>query len=466
MGSPRSPTVEYFEPEYEGLSEAEIRALQLDLFRRDLERVWRANRFYARAYYETALAPSDIRRLEDVRRLPTVRKADVLADAASHPPFGERLQVQLDDVVEIVESSGTTGQGREAQALTASDVELVNRAKMFQFFWVGCRKGTVVALHLPVTMAAGALWSLRALQRLGSNVLRLGNMDVEARLRYMKHYDVEVTAVSTSYIMRLEYAAEQGRFDLQADFPHLRSVYVGSGGWTIAWAQERAARWNARLFEVYGSSQRAFALTCEWGIVRGSDHGVMHFLPHLALTEVVNRRTGEHVAPGEEGEIVITPFGQQATPLIRYATGDRARFMPAGECPCGRAFSGIQAGSVGRYDDMLRLKELNVWPETIDSIVLGKQWVAEYRGDVFLGENARETARIQVEFRPGVGVAVRERLLHELAGEVRSVVGLRFACEEWTGPSLLSAEETGFNPDSLKIRRWTDRRSQAQEGRQ
>jgi len=191
---------------------------------------------------------------------------------------------------------------------------------------------------------------------------------------------------------------------------------------------------------------------------------VMHFLPHLALTEVIDPQTGEHVASGEEGEIVVTPFGQEATPLIRYATGDRARFVPAGSCPCGRAFPGIEAGSVGRYDDMLRLKEVNVWPETIDAFVLTKEWVAEYRGRVSVDGLGRERAAILVEFQPGTPADAREPLLAELAAELHATIGLHFECEEWEGASLLGEAADGIDASSLKVRRWADRRGSSLVG--
>lgn len=459
LGTLPPPVAEHLEPAFERLTRPELQALQLDLLRSDLHRVWRDNAFFAPRLAAAGIDPDQIRTMDDVRQIPVLRKADVVADAERRPPFGSRLQVPEAEIVEIVESSGTSGQGREAQALTVGDVELVNRAKRFQFHWVGCRKGTPVALHIPVTMAAGALWSLRALQSLQSNVLRLGNLEADARLHYMKLYRAEVTAASTSYIMRLEYAADAAGFDLQRDLPGLRSIYVGSGGWTVGWAEERVRRWNARLFEVYGSSQRGFAMTCEWGILRGSEPGVLHFLPHLALTEVIDRSTGEHVLPGEEGEIVITPFSQHGTPLIRYATGDRARYVAAADCPCGRQFDGIQAGSVGRYDDMLRLKDMNVWPEAVDEVVLAHPWVAEYRGDVYVDERARETVSVRVEFMSDAAADGREAKLRDLAAEVQRTIGMHVLCEEWTGPSLLAQRDAGFDQQSLKIRRWTDRRS-------
>jgi phenylacetate-CoA ligase len=461
LGRPATPHPEHIEPEYERMNDESIRRLQLGLFKNELARVRTDNTFFRTFYEATGGIPGDMTSFDDVRAVPTVRKEHVLADARAHPPYGARLQISERDIIQVVESSGMSGLGREVQALSSGDVDLIRRAKVFQFYWAGARKGTVVALHNPVTMAAGALWSMDALRVIGANVLRLGGMEVEQRLDYMQRYGVEVMQASTSYIMRLEHAAEDLGLDIQRDFPRLRSIYVGSGGWTLKWAQELSERWNARLFEVYASSQRVFAYACEFGILRGGARGVLHFLPHLGLTEVIDRTTGEHVEDGQEGEVVITPFGMEASPLIRYATGDRARFVRAGDCPCGRRFDGIEAGSIGRYDDMLRIKEVNIWPETIDGLVFGHSEMTEYRGDLYVDAAGREVAKVLVEFRRRIDRDSRNRKLAALAQEIYEKVRLHFVVEEWSGPSLLQGT-TGLRSD-LKTKRWSDRRTQTRD---
>jgi phenylacetate-CoA ligase len=465
IGPLPAPQTAYLEPEYERLSREEIDALQLRLFRRDVERVWAGNPFYRERYEAAGITPDQIKTRDDFRRVPIVRKKDILEDQKVRPPYGRRLQAPLDEIVQVVESSGTSGLGKEVQALTGEDLDLIRRAKMFQFYWPGGRRGTVVALHIPITMAAGAMWSVDALRGLGCNSLRLGTLGVEERLGYMQRYSAEIIQASTSYITRLEHAAGELGLDLQKDFPRLRSIYVGGGGWTVAWAQERAELWNARLFEVYASSQRIFSYSCEWGIVRGQTRGILHFMEHLGLAELIDPATGNPVKHGEEGEVVITPFGMTASPLIRYGTGDRARFLEARDCPCGRRFNGIEAGSVGRYDDMLRIKEINIWPETIDDVIFSHGAATEYRGDLYVDDAGREVAKILVELRTDVDGAARKRICSELASAIHHRLGINFVVEEWTGESLTHGT-TGIAPDMFKTRRrFNDRRTETRERR-
>jgi phenylacetate-CoA ligase len=462
-GTVDPPTTAFLEPEIERLDRSEIQALQLRLFNEEFERVRRGNAFFRDYYDRLGFRTGSMESFDAIRSIPVVRKDQVLRDAASQPPYGRRLQVSEHEIAQVVESSGTSGLGREVQALSSKDLDMIRHAKTFQFFWPGVRQGTVVGLNLPITMSAGGLWSLEALRGMGASVLRLGSMRVEDRLDYMKRYSVELIQVSTSYLMRLAVTAETLGYDVQKDFPRLRGIYVTGGGWSVEWARGVAGHWNARLFESYSSSQRIFAYTCEWGMLQGGHRGIIHFLPQLALAEVIDPATGEHVLDGEEGEIVITPFRMHAHPLIRYATGDRVRFRSGRTCPCGRQFDGIEAGSVTRFDDMMKIKGVNVWPATIDAMISRRE-VAEYRGDLSVDERGREVASIHLEFLDDVDGDTRQRLMADLMNRIHQEVRLHFVVDEWQGPSLIE-DMSGFR-DGSKIRRWNDHRTETRDSLQ
>lgn len=457
------PNVTYWEPEFEEMPKVRLRSLQLRLFREELDRVWGGNRFYQALYEQADFMPADVQSLDDLWKVPVVRKDHILADCDDYPPYGSRLQVPRTEISQVVETSGTSGRGREVHALTTEDVDQVMRSKLFQFAWPGCVSGTVVALHYPISMTSGPLWSLLALQRLGANVLRLGALDADVRLRYMRTYNVELFQASAAYVMRLEYAAEQMDLDLKRDLPSLRAIYVSGGGWTVEWAMERADRWGVRLFEVYANTQRAFTYTCELGILHGTQPGVLHSLPHLGLLEVVDPETGRHVRNGEHGEVVITPFHMKASPVIRFATGDRAIFREAESCLCGRPFDGIQAGSVERYDDMMRIKEVNIWPQAIDQVVFAQPWVAEYRGELLVDETGREKALLMIEFHASAEIGSHSDYLQELSVALHDSLGLHFSVEEWSGAPL-RARDGGLDARTLKIRRWDDKRALVVDG--
>jgi phenylacetate-CoA ligase len=266
---------------------------------------------------------------------------------------------------------------------------------------------------------------------------------------------------SPAYLMRLEYAAQSLGWNPATDLPALRALIVTGGGWTVPWANERIRIWGAQLYEVYANSQRAFCYTCELGMIHGDRPGVLHSLPHLHLLEVVDPDTGRHVESGQEGEIVVTAFDAAAAPIVRYATGDRAIFRAAETCGCGRAFDGIEAGSVARYDDMLRVKEVNLWPLDVDEVLFANPWLAEYRGEVDLDGRGREVARVLVEFDGQVDAETRDQRLRGLAAALKDRIRLTFDVQEWPGESLRSEADASLDAASLKIRRWTDRRKEA-----
>jgi phenylacetate-CoA ligase len=312
-------------------------------------------------------------------------------------------------------------------------------------------------------MASASLWNQAALERLGCNVLRLGGLPAHERLRWMAKYGAEVTAASTSYLMRLEFAADETGLDIASALGSLRRVFVGSGGWSLDWARERVARWDAVLHESYGMSQRGFAFSCEEGVLARAGRGVLHGLPHLCLMEIVDPATGHQVVHGEEGEVVITPFGVSAMPLVRYATGDRARFMQAHACRCGRPFDGVEAGTIGRYDDMLRIREVNVWPGAIDQVVFAFPEIGDYRGELTVDSTGREIARIAVEFRGETSVEARAQGLRSVAAALRSKLHLTFLVVEHDGHALRSEDDPTMSATSLKLQRWADRRSSSRD---
>jgi len=145
------------------------------------------------------LRPGDIREPDDLRLVPVTTKDELVRDIEEYPPYGSRLQVSTSAVVNVVETSGTSGKGREVHPQTGADLEAIHRAEAYGFVWAGVTKGTVVLLTWPVTLTAGSTWWLLTLGRLGANVLRIGHLSSEEKIRYMLRYGVEVVIATPSY---------------------------------------------------------------------------------------------------------------------------------------------------------------------------------------------------------------------------------------------------------------------------
>lgn len=412
------------------------------------------NRFYSDFYRRAGVDPARISRTFDIRQLPIVRKADILADLAAAPPFGRRLSVPSSEICNIVESSGTSGNAAEVQALTENDLESVLDAEAVGFTWAGAGRGTVVAVNAPVGMTAAGCWWHLTLYRLRCNVLRLAGMDTSRRLSYLQRYGANQLLVGAHYMRRMTHVAQAEGYDLAKDFRALDAIFVGGGGWTVNMAEEWADQWQARIYEQYGNSQRCLAWTCERGAVHRGQAGVVHGLPHTCLMEVVDPATGEWVDDGAAGEVVITLLSQQAMPLVRYGTGDRAIRRRGSSCGCGREFDGIEAGSVSRLDGMLRVRGTNLWPDVVHATVVAHRGVLDYRVEVRRDAQAREQITLIADVPLATSDSEHERLEQDLASQLKIATRLSIdvCCR------VIDADEIRSTVADGKPRRWHDLR--------
>jgi phenylacetate-CoA ligase len=198
-----------------------------------------------------------------------------------------------------------------------------------------------------------------------------------------------------TYVQRLAVACEDAGLDPART--SVETLIVAGQPFSLEWARAMESKWGATLYEQYGCTERAIAWTCPGGVVKGQALGVLHFPPESGYYEVIDPESGEPVGHGETGELVITPFGAGCSPLVRYATGDRVRWMAPGSCPCGRPLAGIAAGEVERYDDMMKIRGVNVWPASFDHAVFAVPSVQDYRGTVRIDEAGNERIEIRAE---------------------------------------------------------------------
>ena len=448
-------TPRYFDRELETLDTLEIGRLQDRLVTETLDAIQK-NEFFTSRYKNNGIRLDRVRGVAGLRDLPIVRKVDIVDDVADHPPYGSRLGGSPSSIVNVVESSGTTAAGREVQALDAVDLNAIVRAEKAGLIWAGATEGTVVALHFPVGMTAAGYWWTLALYELGCNTIRLGGQRSIGRLEYMHRYGVEQMLLGSHYLQRLMYLASENGYELRRDFPGLKSILLTGGGWNVEIAERWSAAWGATLYEQYGSSQRCIAWTCERGMVAEGRPGIIHGLPDQYVLEVIDPKTNEHVDEGSEGEIVLTVLGRRAMPLVRYGTGDRAIFRSGASCPCGRCFDGIEAGSVGRIDDMLRIRDRNLWPNEVDRVVLSTPSVLDYNAVVWIDARAQVRLSMELALEPTVGADAIGLITVELSRCLREETGLRF---ELTARALDSGEVDETALVDGKPRRWKDLRS-------
>jgi phenylacetate-CoA ligase len=449
------PQIEYFDPKFERMPKEDLLDFQFQLFKKELQTAWEKNPFYRKKFTEAGIKPDDIRTRDDISKSPLTTKDDFLKDITEYPPYGSRLQVPTSQVTRVVMTSGTSGRGQEVHPIANEDTERVQKALAYGFFWAGVRQGTVVVQTWPVTLTGAPLWFHGAVAMLGGNMLQIGNYSTEEKLKLMKQFSAEAMFCDVAFLRRMEHVADEIGMDLKKEIG-MKSILTMGMGVSPEWVAARQEKWGAKLYEQYASTQRVVTWTCEYGMVRGDgSKGFIHWLPHLCLVEVVDPATGRHVAPGEEGEIIITLLGSVASPIIRFQTKDIGKYLLSEGCPCGRPFDGFESASIHRLDNMIKIKGINIWPNTVDNCVFTVPNALEYKGEVFLDDRGREQVAVYVEFHSGLAETSKQQLIAQVDTNLKKNTGLNFLVREWPGPSILAQRE---KTAQRKVIRWQDRR--------
>jgi phenylacetate-CoA ligase len=245
--------------------------------------------------------------------------------------------------------------------------------------------------------------------------------------------------------------AKELGYDIRKDFSSLESIWVVTENFPLQWGIDMENIWNVTLHDGYGSTQQETLLgcTCEKGAVPDGKRGFMHVFEDYTIVEVLNRDTRDPVKSGEWGEVVITTLGREASPVVRYATNDRVMFLSHTECNCGRPFNGFQAGTISRYDDMLKIKGVNIWPQTTDEVIFAYNEIEEYNGKVIIGEGGKEEAVVLLEFKREVPENKKVGLVDIISKELHNRTGIRM--------KVIIAKE-GVKHFEFKPQRWEDER--------
>ncbi|MBW1769475.1 MAG: hypothetical protein JRJ65_20820, partial [Deltaproteobacteria bacterium] len=177
-----------------------------------------------------------------------------------------------------------------------------------------------------------------------------------------------------------------------------------------------------------------------------------HLTDYFALVEVLDKETDKPVKYGEWGEPVVTTFSRKAMPLIRFRSNDRVRLLPPGLCDCGRDCSAIwEVGTISRYDDMIKIKATNVWPQTVDEAIFSFEEIDEYNGRVYIGDGGQEIAKVSVEFsKTLLDDQTKGDILKNLSAKIKEATQVTMKLEEVPHGTLPRFE--------YKVRRWTDER--------
>ncbi|TDA63686.1 MAG: phenylacetate--CoA ligase family protein [Clostridia bacterium] len=409
--------------------------------------------FYRVKCDAVGVRPGDIGSLDDFyAKWPMIMKADLIQDQEANPPYGTRIGVPMDKVVQIHITSGTSGSGQEVYLQTVQDVEYSGTLWTLHFFTTGIRKGDIVANLIPMGPLAGSLSIEQSLAQLGAIPLHLAIYDTEVKLKYMRKFRVNYMLTQPAYLTRLALFCKELGLDPRQEFPSLKGITIMAEPYPVFWAQQMESFWGCTIHEIYGSTQVGSILagSCEPGVTPNGQRGTLHIYEHSNLVEVRNPETNDLVADGQAGELIITTLSRQGSPLIRYRTGDLVTLVAYDRCGCGRTLNALQAGTVCRLDDMIKMKGTNVWPQAVEEVVFSREEIEEYNGRVFIDEQGREQVELLIEFKRGYENLDRAPFMAKLVTDLKDKTQVTMLVREVPYGTIQRYE--------YKVRRWRDER--------
>lgn len=444
----------YFSEELETMPLDALEKYQLEKTKETLERAYNHCNFYKKLFDQAKVKPEDFKSLEDIRRFPLVDKQDLVEDQEKNPPFGERVCVSPEEIRRVNITSGTSGMGQEVHSHDEEAIYAANASTAAHFLAIGLERGDLSAVLYPLATMTGGMLSYEGLRLMGATPLPIAVFNTKQKIEMMQRFDVRHILTTPAYLARItSVLVEQGMAPKRA-LPHLKGITLSTEPFSVSWALKMEELWDTVLHDIYGSTQLNlnYAITCKYGVVPDGEFGHYHLMDHYALVEVLDRETGEPVEYGEWGEPVVTTFFRKAMPLIRFRSNDRVKLFPPDMCDCGRTSRAAwEVGTISRYDDMIKIKATNVWPQTVDEAVSSFDEIDEYNGRVFIAEGGLEVAQVNVEFKNvNLNKQKKEALLKKLRERIKETTQVTMKVEEVPQGTLQRFE--------YKARRWTDER--------
>jgi phenylacetate-CoA ligase len=404
----------FYNEEFETLPRLALEALQFKRLKSVLERVYTNVPFYKASFDKSGINPNDVKSLDDLQRLPFTTKQDM----RDSYPYG-LFAAPMEEIVRIHASSGTTGKPTVV-GYTKKDIDTWSELMARSFVAAGAHKGDIIHNAYGYGLFTGGLGAHYGAELLGASVIPISGGNTRRQIMIMQDFGSTVLTCTPSYSL---FMAEEAKAE-GIDFRNLK-LKVGIFGaepWSEAMRGEIEEKLNLAAIDIYGLSEimgPGVAIECIEA-KRGLHIWEDHFLP-----EIINPETGQRVAEGERGELVITTITKQGIPLIRYRTRDITS-LTYEPCVCGRTHARITRMS-GRSDDMLIIRGVNVFPSQIESILVGIEGVEPHYLLIVDRQENLDTLEVQVEVDERLfsdEVKVLQKLSRRIEKEIKDMLGV------------------------------------------
>lgn len=409
----------YWNEEMETISEADLKALETGALKDQLEYVYRNSSFYKDKFDQAGVKPADFKHREDLEKFPFTTKEDLRKTQEEEGGLGGHRCAPMSGVVRVQGTSGTTGRPLFV-GLTRNDIDLWNELFARHAWTGGLRPDDVIINPANFTLFVGGLSECSGAEHLGMTVIPAPfvSTGMEKFMMLVKEFRPTVLFSTPSACMFLEEAVRQA-LQMEPEQLGMKKGFLAGE----ALSEEERARinkvWGIDARNFYGLADVAADIAAECGQSPG-----MHFCGQGALAaELIDPQTLKPIPmeDGAEGEIVFTTIKREATPVMRYRVRDMVRIYK-GDCACGR--TGFRFVIIGRSDDMIKVKGVNVFPAAVKGVI--QSYTPRTSGEMRIvlphpGPSFGENIAIKVE--PGEGVPEEE--LEALGNEIRQTIRQR-----------------------------------------
>ena len=400
--------------EFETLPREALEALQLKRLRALIEKEYAVVPYYRQKMDDAGVKPSDIKSLQDLRRLPFTTKEDL----RENYPFG-LFAVSFERVVRIHASSGTTGKPTVV-GYTRRDIDTWAELMARTLSASGAHQGDVVHNAYGYGLFTGGLGAHYGAERIGAAVIPISGGNTKRQIMIMQDFGSTVLLCTPSYALNIADVMKD--MGIRPSSLKLRVGLFGAEPWSENMREEIEKKLGIKALDIYGLSEvmgPGVASECIEG-KRGLHVFEDHFIP-----EIIDPETGEDVPAGESGELVFTTITKEAFPVVRYRTRDISRLIPE-PCACGRTFNRMQR-ITGRSDDMLIIRGVNVFPSQVEHVLMSIEGVEPHYQIIVDREGSLDVVEVQVEVSEEIfsdEVKVLERLGKRTEREIKDLLGI------------------------------------------
>jgi phenylacetate-CoA ligase len=430
-----------WEAKYECMPREELEQLQLERLQATLNRVYKNVAFYRKIFNESAIVPEDMQDLSDLIKIPFTTKEDMRVNY----PYG-MFAVPLREVVRVHSSSGTT-EKPVVVGYTKNDIKAWTNLVARVMTAAGVTRDDMVQITFSYGLYTGAFGFHYGAEAIGASVIPTGTGNTEKQIMIMQDYKTSALVSTPTYAITL--AERMERIGVNPKGLTLRVGLFGGEPLTEAMRGEIELKLGITATDNYGLSEiigPGVAGECEYKCG-------MHLFEDAFIPEIIDPLTGKRLPAGSVGELVLTTLSKEAFPMIRYRTGDITS-LEYSQCTCGRTIVRMNK-TLGRSDDMLIIKGVNVFPSQIKTVLAAAVGSEPSYEVVVDRKGAQDLLEIHIEAAEGTffdEMKIQKAFLEMVEKKLKSVIGVS-AAVKLVGPNTISRHEgkTGIIIDKRKI---------------